>query len=193
MQIILASGSPRRKELLHLIFDEFQVIPSHAEEVVPIGTPPERVPQILAEIKCQDVAAEHRQALVIGCDTVVISEGKILGKPKNKDDAFSMLKVLSGKCHRVVTGCHIAFKDRNTAFSQTTEVTFYPLSNQEIEKYIESGEPFDKAGAYGIQERGALFVKEISGDYFNVVGLPVARLKRELLPLLPLPESAENL
>lgn len=184
MDIILASASPRRKELLQLIFDQFQVIPSQAKEIIPPDVSPEEVPKILAGIKCLDIADSHRQALVIGCDTVVICEGKILGKPKNKDAAFAMLKTLSGKRHSVVTGCHITLEDSNISFHQTTEVTFYPLSDREISEYIENGEPFDKAGAYGIQGKGALFVKEIAGDYFNVVGLPVARLSREIQNLI---------
>lgn len=187
MDIILASGSPRRKELLHYIFEEFKIVPSQANETYPENTPAEEVPVLLASAKAADVHRQYPEALVIGCDTVVIADGQILGKPKDGKDAFSMLQILSGKKHSVVTGCCVFAQNKSVTFSQSTEVEFYPLTEKEITDYIKTGEPFDKAGAYGIQGYGSLLVKTISGDYFNVVGLPTARLKREIAKL-----SADN-
>ena len=118
--------------------------------------------------------------IVIGADTVVILDGQVLGKPKDEDDAFQMLRAMSGKAHTVITGCAIIHNGRMTTFADHTRVEFYPLSDREILDYIATGEPFDKAGAYGIQGRGCVLVKRIEGDFFNVMGLPVARLKREM-------------
>ncbi len=184
MEIILASGSPRRKELLQYVFSDFKVIPSSAEEIYPENWETEKIPEFLAAAKAGDIAKNYPDALVVGCDTVVLAEGRILGKPKDKTDAEKMLRQLSGKKHRVITGCCALRKGKSIVFSQQTEVEFYPLTQEEITAYIQTGEPFDKAGGYGIQGHGALLVRAISGDYFNVVGLPVARLKRELQPLL---------
>ena len=118
--------------------------------------------------------------IVIGADTVVAIDGKILGKPKNEKDAFLMLKNLSGKEHSVFTGVTVIKNDKEVTFSVQTKVKFFELDDREIEDYISSGEPFDKAGAYGIQGKGSLFVEKIDGDYFNVVGLPISRLARQL-------------
>ena len=180
MKVILASKSPRREQLLKAIFDEFEIIPSACEEVVPSDILSEKVAEHLAKIKAKDVAKEHKNALVIGADTVVIANGEILGKPKSEAQAVKMLEKLSGKIHTVVTGCCLCFGDKTCSFSQSTKVEFYSLSKSEIENYVKTGEPMDKAGAYGIQGKGALLVKKIDGDYFNVVGLPIARLKREI-------------
>ncbi|WP_405345626.1 Maf family protein [Ruminococcus sp.] len=179
-RIILASQSPRRQELIAHITPEFTVIVSDAEESLPEGLPPEDVPAYLAGIKAETVAADHPDDIVIGADTVVILDGCILGKPRDKDDAVRMLSALSGKAHTVVTGCAVYQGSRRITFSEQTRVEFYPLSDREILEYIATGEPFDKAGAYGIQGRGCVLVKRIEGDFFNVMGLPVARLKREL-------------
>lgn len=176
--VILASASPRRRELLKFITDDFIIKASSAEETVPENLPAEEAPEFLAMLKAKDIATENPQSLVIGADTCVIADGKILGKPKDKADAVSMLKALSGKTHKVITGCALAKEGRSISFSVTTEVEFFPLSEQEIMEYAESSEPFDKAGSYGIQGKGGLFVKKINGDYFNVVGLPIAKLKR---------------
>lgn len=177
---ILASASPRRQELLKLILPEFKIIPSGIEEIVPLGMEGEEQPRYLANLKAKDIAVKYPDDIVIGADTSVIIDSTVLGKPVNADDAFGMLKILSGKKHKVVTGCAVVKKGLCNSFSVATEVEFYPLSDSEIEDYIITGEPFDKAGAYGIQGRGALLVKEIRGDYFNVVGLPVAELNRKL-------------
>lgn len=183
--IILASGSPRRRELFGLITSDFEVIVSDAEETVPDGTAPADVPVLLSRIKAQAVAADHPDSIVIGADTVVIIDNKILGKPADSSDAFRMLRMLSGREHQVVTGVTIVCEAKgiSKSFSQTTSVRFYPLSDKEINEYIATGEPFDKAGAYGIQGAGGMLAETICGDYFNIVGLPAARLGRELAAL----------
>ena len=178
--IILASQSPRRQELIRSITDGFEVIVSEAPELLPPNISPEEAPVYLSAVKAQAVAALHPDRIVIGADTVVILDGKVLGKPRDKDDAFEMLRALSGRLHTVVTGCSIILGGRKHSFGERTTVEFYPLSDREIEDYIATGEPFDKAGSYGIQGQGCLLVKGIEGDYFNVMGLPVGRLNREL-------------
>lgn len=180
VKVILASQSARRKELLKYIFDEFEIIPSGADETPPDGVEPEYIPEILAVRKATDVAKSHPDCLVIGCDTVVILDGVIFGKPHDIADAYKMLHTLSGRTHKVVSGVCICFNGRTMSFSQTTDVTFYPLSDTDIESYILESSPLDKAGSYGIQDRGGLFVKSINGDHYNVIGFPIARLKIEL-------------
>ncbi|MBQ6877829.1 MAG: septum formation inhibitor Maf [Oscillospiraceae bacterium] len=177
---VLASGSPRRKELLSLIIPEYEVLVSGCEEFVPEGTPAEKVPAILAEQKALAVAKLRPDDTVIGSDTVVVLGGEIFGKPKDKNHAHAMLKALSGKKHFVYTGVAVAEKGKVRSFVQKTEVEFYELSDETIEKYIATGEPMDKAGAYGIQGKGSVLVKGILGDYFNVMGLPVAETARFL-------------
>ena len=178
--LILASGSPRRKELLSLITDEFEILVSGCDEFVPEGTPAEKVPAILAEQKALAVAKLRPEDTVIGSDTVVVLNDEIFGKPKDKAHAHAMLKALSGKKHFVYTGVAVAENDKVRSFVQKTEVEFYELSDETIEKYIATGEPMDKAGAYGIQGKGSVLVKGIAGDYFNVMGLPVAETARFL-------------
>ena len=178
--LILASGSPRRKELLSLITDEFEVLVSGCDEFVPEGTPAEKVPAILAEQKALAVAKLRPEDTVIGSDTVVVLNGEIFGKPKSKEHAHAMLRTLSGKKHFVYTGVAVAEKGEVRSFVQKTEVEFYELSDETIDKYIETLEPMDKAGAYGIQGKGSVLVKGIVGDYFNVMGLPVAETARFL-------------
>ena len=178
--LILASGSPRRRELLSLITDEFEILVSGCDEFVPEGTPAEKVPAILAEQKALAVAKLRPEDTVIGSDTVVVLNDEIFGKPKNEEHAHDMLKALSGKKHSVYTGVAVAEKGEVRSFVQKTEVEFYELSDETIEKYIATGEPMDKAGAYGIQGKGSMLVKGIVGDYFNVMGLPVAETARFL-------------
>ncbi len=178
--LILASGSPRRRELLSLITDEFEILVSGCDEFVPEGTPAEKVPAILAEQKALAVAKLRPEDTVIGSDTVVVLNDEIFGKPKDKVHAHAMLKALSGKKHFVYTGVAVAEKGEVRSFVQKTEVEFYELSDETIEKYIATGEPMDKAGAYGIQGKGSVLVKGIVGDYFNVMGLPVAETARFL-------------
>lgn len=177
---ILASGSPRRKELLSLIIPEYEVLVSGCEESVPNGTPAEKVPALLAEQKALAVAKLRPDDTVIGSDTVVVLDGEIFGKPKDEAHAQTMLRALSGKRHFVYTGVAVAEKGSVRSFVQKTEVEFYELSDETIEKYVSTGEPMDKAGAYGIQGRGCVLVKGVVGDYFNVMGLPVAELARFL-------------
>lgn len=182
--IILASASPRRRELLSVITEDFEVIPSRIEEIVPSNVGLLETAEYLAGIKAEDVAKKYKDAIVIGADTCVIAEGEILGKPKTRADAFRMIKLLSGKTHSVITGCAVICNGITNSFSAETKVEFYNLSDDEIEEYVNSSEPYDKAGAYAIQGKALLFVKEIVGDYFNVVGLPIAELNIKLKKIL---------
>lgn len=183
-KLILASKSPRRQELLKIITEDFVCIPSEAEEIIPDNTETDDVSSYLATLKAKDISNTYPDDIVIGCDTVVIKDDKILGKPKDSQDAFNMLKTLSGSTHKVITGCCIINNGKENIFNSVTEVEFYPLSDEDINAYINTNEPFDKAGAYGIQGRGSLFVKLIKGDYFNVVGLPVSLLSRKLKEII---------
>ncbi|HEZ7987467.1 MAG TPA: Maf family protein [Ruminococcus sp.] len=180
MGIILASGSPRRKELLTLITDEFQIVKSDAEENIPDNIDVFKASEFLAGLKASDVSEKYPCSIVIGCDTTVIIDGTILGKPANKEQCKEYLKMLSNRTHQVVTGCCLKFGEKKTIFSEVTDVTFRKLDENEIDEYIATGEPFDKAGGYGIQGKGSLLVEKINGDYFNVVGLPVSRLNIEI-------------
>lgn len=180
MDLILASASPRRQELLKYITSDFTVIPSEVDETVPKRLKAKRQPEFLARLKALDIAEKYPKNTVIGADTCVIIGNQVLGKPKDMADAKRMLLLLSGKTHKVITGCAIVKNGLCKSFSQVSKVTFYKLSLQEIEEYVNSSEPYDKAGSYAIQSKGGLFVKKIKGDYFNIVGLPVGKLKREL-------------
>lgn len=196
-QIILASASPRRKELLEQIGMEFEICPAKGEEVITQNRP-DAVVLELSRQKAEEVAAgvltynethpdlaTPQDILVIGADTVVAYGDKILGKPKDEADAERMLTLLQGKKHSVYTGITLVFIDKNGRtgehrFFERTDVTMYPMDEDEINRYIATGEPMDKAGSYGIQGRCAIYIKQIEGDYNNVVGLPVARLYQEL-------------
>lgn len=179
--IVLASASPRRQELLKLIFDDFTVEPSDIDETVRRSIELEQYPEYLALKKSRHVAEKnHFDDIVIGCDTGVFIGDIMLGKPKDEEQAREMLKLLSGKTHRVITGVSIFYKGQNISFSEVTEVEFYNLKDTDIDEYIATGEPMDKAGAYGIQGKGALLVKRIKGDFYNVVGLPVGELKQKI-------------
>ncbi len=178
--LILASASPRRQELLRLAGLDFVVSPAKRKELLPNGIPPEEAPLYLAAQKAGDVAVDYPEAMVIGCDTVVILDGILMGKPDDEADAVRMLRRLSGKRHDVLTGVCIRRQTEQHSFCEKTEVEFYSLTEREIEEYVATGEPLDKAGAYGIQGRGGLLVKAIRGDFYNVVGLPVSRLCRVL-------------
>lgn len=183
-KIILASASPRRRELLEQGGIPFTVIPSQAEEKITTEQPEQAVEE-LSYLKCSDIYEKSLgDVLVIGADTVVASEGKILGKPSSQKDAVKMLQSLQGREHEVYTGVTIMAREgnenRKKTFHEKTKVVFYPMSDEEIRSYVNTGEPMDKAGAYGIQGKSAVFIKEISGDYNNVVGLPLARLYQEL-------------
>ncbi len=178
--LILASRSPRRCELLKLAGLEFKSVPSEGEEILPKGTSPQDAVVLLARQKAKEVAEKFPDDTVLGADTVVAANGRILGKPKDSADAYDMLRMLSGKIHSVYTGVCIKRGEKESSFFQKTDVEFYPLTDDEIYEYIATGEPMDKAGAYGIQEKGFFMVKRINGDYYNVVGLPVAETVRRL-------------
>lgn len=180
-RVILASKSPRRKELLSLICDSFEIIPADIDESVPQNVAAEEAAEYISTKKAFAIDSED---VIIACDTVVIVDGKILGKPSDRQNGFEMLSELSGKTHSVISGVCIRYKGESVSFSQKSLVTFYELTDEEINDYLDSGEPFDKAGGYGIQGLGSLLVKEFSGDFFNIVGLPVARLRRSLSELL---------
>lgn len=185
-KIVLASASPRRRELLTQIGVPFEVRVSDCEEVLTTDVPEEAC-RSLAEQKASAVAEtlkqENQSLVIIGSDTVVACDGRILGKPSDKAEAAAMLRLLSGKTHQVCTGvCAIHLPEgKKYAFTETTEVQVADLSDDDIADYLETGEPFDKAGAYGIQGYFARYVVRIVGDYNNVVGLPVGRLYRECL------------
>lgn len=182
-RIVLASASPRRKELLQMLLCNFETAPAEVDESLQEGAPLPAEIIRLALQKAKTVAAVHAEpnTVVIGSDTMVVLDGVAFGKPQNKEDAVQMLKQLSGKTHTVLTAVAIVSTDgwEETAL-HTTKVTFYELSEQEIVRYVESGEPLDKAGAYGIQGQGALLVRSIEGDYYSVMGLPVAQVYRLL-------------
>lgn len=180
MKIILASASPRRRELMKLITEDFESVSTDADETLPDNIEPLRASEYLAEIKAQPAVKNFPDNIVISCDTTVIIGNKILGKPKSNDQCHEYLEMLSGRTHKVITACSIVCGNNTHTFSEITEVTFRKLSSDDIEWYISTGEPFDKAGGYGIQGKGSLFVEKINGDYFNVVGLPVSRLNQEL-------------
>ena len=176
MKIILASASPRRRELLSCIVKDFEIIPAKGEECADNSLPPERVAQQLAENKCGEVFEKNNGALVIGCDTIVVYNGAILGKPKSAEDAASTLRMLSGKTHSVITGVCVRCSNKKITTSESTEVRFNDLSEQFIKTYVDGGSPMDKAGSYGIQDGGV--VQSYSGSYTNVVGLPVDTVKK---------------
>lgn len=179
--IILASASPRRQQLLSLICSDFSVEPADIDETADKEIALTKIPEYLAVKKAKHIQGKnHLNDIVIGCDTGVFLDSLMLGKPSCEDDAKEMLCRLSGRSHKVITGCAVLYKEKLVSFSQTTEVEFYKLTDREIAEYIATGEPMDKAGAYGIQGKGAVLVRKISGDFFSVVGLPIAKLKREL-------------
>lgn len=191
VKIILASASPRRKELLKNLYDEFLIIPADIEEKTEEEISVLEYPEKIAEMKAEEIARENKNSLVIGCDTAVIVENEIFGKPENKENAKEMIRKMSGKTHKVITGCALCYQGRKHSFSSITEVEFFPLSEKEIDDYLMEKEDEnsgstakfewqDKAGGYGIQSKGGLLIKGIKGDYNNVVGLPVSLLKRQI-------------
>ena len=174
MEIILASKSPRRKELLGRLYTDFKIITREVDESLPDGVHPKEGVRILAVRKGEAVAKEHTGAMIISSDTLVEKDGIPLGKPTDREDAARMLRLLSGKTHNVHTGVAVHYKGRVYSGASTTEVSFRELSDGEIESYIDSGEPMDKAGAYGIQGLGGRFVSSYNGDYDTVVGLSLS-------------------
>ncbi|HBN55323.1 MAG TPA: septum formation inhibitor Maf [Lachnospiraceae bacterium] len=183
-KIILASGSPRRKELLSQIGVSFEVIKAEGEEIL-TSSVPAKVVKELAMQKALEVAKRSGGSIVIGADTVVAAGGQILGKPKDEADAMRMLRLIQGNSHEVITGVAILLNEqkKTICFAETTKVHVYPMTESQMETYVKSKDPMDKAGAYGIQGMFAAFVRGIEGDYNNVVGLPVGRLYQEALAL----------
>lgn len=175
-EIILASQSPRRKEILTWAGYEFTVQVSDVEEIVPEDCPIEKISEYLSGLKAEAVAKNNRDKMVIGADTIVVIDGKVLGKPKTEEQAKEMLRTLSGRTHIVYTGVTVFYGDRKESFTAKTEVLFYPLTEEEIDIYVKTKEPMDKAGAYGIQGYGCKFIREIHGEYFTVMGLPIGEL-----------------
>lgn len=178
MKIILASKSPRRQELLEMLgFEDFTVIPAGEVEVIREGLSPEETVCRIALGKAREVRAKTRgDALIIAADTLVYLDGAFLGKPEDEQSAKLMLMSLSGRKHTVYTGVSVIHVDSEICAAEASDVYFRDMSESEIEAYIATGEPMDKAGAYGAQGLGALFVRRIEGDFFNVMGLPVCRL-----------------
>lgn len=190
MQYILASSSPRRKELLEQAGFSFEIFVSDEDEKIQAASPSETVMELAyrkAENVFQKIKDTKESLTVIGADTVVSYRGEILGKPADEEEAMAMLSLLADRTHQVYTGvCLIHFKngEKNVRkFYECTQVSFYPITREELKRYIQTGDPMDKAGAYGIQGSFAVHVKGIEGDYNNVVGLPIARLYQELKKL----------
>ncbi len=179
MRIILASASPRRKELLSNLGLRFEVIPADIDEKIPFGIPPHLVVMDISYKKAKSLT-KYQEAVIIAADTIVVLKGEILGKPSDEAEALAMLTTLSNKTHSVYTGVAILHQNKERRFFEKTDVTFRSFDEEFAKRYIKTGEPLDKAGAYGIQNKGALLVKSIEGDYFNVVGLPISRLAEEL-------------
>ncbi len=192
-KLILASASPRRKELLEQVGAVFEIIPARGEEVITKELPQDVVMELALQ-KAREVAdsvegqeTSIEEVIILGADTVVAYDGRILGKPKDRTDAVGMLTQLSGNTHSVYTGVAVIVKEKEAEqifnFYEETKVTMYPMSEAEIEAYVDTGEPMDKAGAYGIQGKCAIYIEKIAGDYNNVVGLPIARIYQEMSQL----------
>jgi len=178
MKIILASQSPRRRELLENIgISDFVICPAKGEESVPAGLSPEKTVEHLALQKAREVAMQwEKEDLIIAADTLVYIDGESLGKPADENEAIKMLSALSGRTHTVYTGVALIKDGKEITESEASKVTFAKMTPEEIRAYVDTKEPMDKAGAYGIQGYGSVFVEKINGDYFNVMGLPLHRL-----------------
>jgi septum formation protein len=184
MSLVLASASPRRKKLLHQLGFELKIDPSSVEEIFDESMEPSIMARNLASLKAEEVSRRHPTQIVLGADTIVVLDGLMLAKPSDPDDAKAMLRLLSGRIHHVWTGVSLIrlATDSNISFAECTEVQFAALSDHEIDAYVATGSPLDKAGAYGIQDDwGAVFISGINGDYYNVVGLPLHAMYRNLL------------
>lgn len=180
MKLILASGSPRRRELLSLYTTDFEVCASDFDERAVQAESPAALAEALARGKCLAVSGQNPGCLVVGSDTVVELDGEVFGKPKDADDARRMLRALSGRTHQVHTGVCVSDGTTAESFVNTCKVTFFPIPEEELERCIASGEPFDKAGAYAIQGQAALWLDRLEGDYYTIMGLPVSRTVRLL-------------
>lgn len=182
MRIVLASGSPRRKELMEMLgVQDLVIIPARGEEVTVPGRGPEETVKALAAAKAGEVAAQcAAEDVIVAADTIVWLDGEILGKPRDRADAVSMLRKLSGRAHTVYSGITVMRLGTEISEAEETKVAFRALTDAEIEAYVDTGEPMDKAGAYAAQGKASLFVSGIHGDFFNVMGLPLCRLGRML-------------
>ena len=184
MNIILASPSPRRRELLGLFRFPFTVRVADIDETMDPGALPQHEVARVSALKANAIE-RGPEDLIIAADTIVVCDGQILGKPKDENDAFRMLQLLSGRAHQVMTGMTVLYQDRAITHTEITHIHFRELSEAEIRSYIRTGDPMDKAGSYGIQSGAALFADRLEGDYFNVVGLPVCRLGMLLKEIAP--------
>lgn len=179
--LILASQSPRRKQLLEMAEVDFEIVVIPTEETYPSGLSMEEIPIHIAEQKAKVVAAKYPDRNILAADTIVVLDQKIIGKPADRDDAIQILSQLSGQTHRVITGVSLWLNQQPYQFSDTTLVTFHPLNEQQIVHYVDRYQPFDKAGAYAIQEWiGAIGIQSIEGCFYNVMGLPVSRVMQYL-------------
>lgn len=182
-KIILASKSPRRSQLLQMAEIDFEVMVAETDETYPADLPVQNVPQYIALEKAYALKAKinANDSIIIAADTIVTINNKIIGKPKNRAHAIEILQELSGHTHQVISGVAILYKEKEFVFAETTHVTFHPINKEQIIHYIDNYHPFDKAGAYAIQEWiGAIGIKSIEGDYYNVVGLPVSKTVQAL-------------
>ena len=184
MQLILASASPRRQELLKLFGLPFTVRVADIDETMDASLPPFDEVGRVSRTKALAIP-RNADDLVIAADTIVVCEGKTLGKPRDAEDAKAMLRLLSGRDHQVMTGCTVLYGDKCETFTEVTDIHFRDLSENEIARYVASGEPMDKAGSYGIQGGAALFCTHMVGDYYNVMGLPLCRLGMVLRQMAP--------
>lgn len=180
MKLVLASKSPRRSEILKNAGIDFTVRVSDADETIAEGIKPEDAVVMLAARKAMAVKREKDEG-VLGADTIVVLDNKVLGKPQNREEAFQMLKSLSGRVHSVFTGVCFISENGSITFAEETKVEFYSLTDEEINSYIDTNECYDKAGAYGIQGLASKFIRGIVGDYFNVVGLPISSVYQKIL------------
>lgn len=178
--LILASGSPRRKEILTMLGYSFLVDPADVDESLPEGIAPHDAVAELSRRKALETAARRPDDVVIGSDTVVSVAGEILGKPRDREDAARMLRLLSGKTHQVYTGVTLAGRGDVQTVVAEADVTFLPMTEEQIQAYLTTGEPFDKAGAYAVQGRGSAYIRSISGDFFAIMGLPSSQTVRLL-------------
>lgn len=176
--MILASQSPRRKELLSKVTGHFTIAPANIDETVDINETPKHYVERMAKNKAEKIKELYPDEVIIGCDTTVVLGDTILGKPIDDQDAYVMLSSLSGKTHQVMTAVCVITPENVYEHTEIVDVVFYELEDGHIKQYVKSGEASDKAGAYGIQDQGSLFVKSISGDYFSVVGLPIGYLNQ---------------
>ena len=183
-KLILASNSPRRREILSTLNIPFEVIPSNIDEKIDHNKNLREEIERLSFLKALDIFKDHKDSVVIGSDTIVVIGEEVLGKPKDKEDAYRMLRLLQNNKHHVITAVSIISPNKSETFSSVSDVYFNPMSEEEIKDYVETGEPMDKAGAYGIQGLGGRFVKKIDGDYYSIIGFPLNlvynRLKKYL-------------